>query len=260
MGSTAGVIRKGSRMKFDTDKVMEMMNLEGPEKQDETSELAVIQRMLNLKNARLLELGCGAAEKTRQIAETTDVSEIVAVEIDSIQHEKNLRIDDLPKVTFKSYGAEEIPEEDGSFDVVMMFKSLHHVPSDKMDDALLEIRRVLKPGGYAYFSEPVFAGEFNEIMRVFHDEESIRRQAFEALTRTVARRNLALNEEYFFKSRIKLQSWEQYEKGIKSITHTEHSVTSDQLAEAKQRFLQHETDRGFVFAIPNRVDLLQKSA
>jgi ubiquinone/menaquinone biosynthesis C-methylase UbiE len=234
------------------------MQLAGPDQQDLTSELNVIRRMLNLGGARLLELGCGAAEKTRLIAKLGEAGELVAVEIDPIQHEKNLGVKDLPTVTFKSYGAEEILEPDNSFDVVLMFKSLHHVPLDRMDDALLEIARVLKPGGHAYISEPVFAGKFNEVMRLFHDEEIVRRHAFEAMSRSVEKCNLALKEEYFFRNRLKLESWDQYEHGILNVTHTDHCLSSDTLAEVKRRFLSHQDDQGFSFDIPNRVDLLQK--
>ena len=78
------------------------MQLMGPEQQDTTEEIHVLTRML--------ELGCGGAEKTRQIAELTGVEEVVAAEVDQIQHEKNLLIEDLPKVTFASFGAEAIED------------------------------------------------------------------------------------------------------------------------------------------------------
>ena len=38
------------------------MQLIGPEQQDSTGELGVIKRMLPLTDAKVLELGCGAAE------------------------------------------------------------------------------------------------------------------------------------------------------------------------------------------------------
>ena len=234
--------------------------IEGPEDQALTSELKVISRMLDLKGASILELGCGAAEKTRAIAERTEVASITAVEIDPIQHTKNLKIVDLPKVTFKSYGAELIPEADNSFEAVLMFKSLHHVPVASMDQALKEICRVLKPGGLAYISEPVFAGEFNEIMRLFHDEEIVRRHAFNAVSRAVNSEILELKEEYFFKNVIRLASFDQYLAGILGVTHTDHQVTEETLTEVKRRFLKHETEEGYVFQIPNRIDLLRKPA
>jgi len=236
------------------------MKLIGPGEQALTSEMKVINRMLNLPGARVLELGCGGAEKTRAIVERTEVASITAVEIDPVQHDKNLTITDLPTVTFKSYGAQNIDEEDNSFDIVIMFKSLHHVPKDDMDLALREIHRVLKPGGFAYFSEPVFAGEFNEIMRLFHDEELVRQQAFDALVRAVDNKVMGLEEEYFFKNIIRLPSFEIYLDNVLGVTHTNHQLDPPTIVEVKRRFMKHESAEGFVFQVPNRVDLLRKAA
>ncbi len=236
------------------------MNLTGPADQLIEKELDVIERMLPLDAARVLELGCGAADKTRAIAERTAVANITAVEIDAIQHEKNLRITDLPKVEFQSYGAEDIQANDSSFDVVMMFKSLHHVPGDCLDQALREICRVLKPGGFAYISEPVFAGAFNEIMRLFHDEEVVRREAFNAVERAIDNHVFDLKEEYFFKNRMRLESFEQFEAGMLNATHTDHQLNDATLGEVKARFQKYESNEGFVFEVPNRIDLLLKPA
>lgn len=234
------------------------MRVEGPGDQPLREEMDVIQELLPLDGARVLELGCGAAEKTRQIAEQTGVVEIVAAEVDQIQHRKNLDAGALPGVTFKSYGAEAIAEPDASFDAVVMFKSLHHVPLDRMDQALEEIRRVLKPGGLAYFSEPVFAGEFNEILRLFHDESAVRRAAFEALCRAVAGGVLVLETEVFFKNVIRLKSFTQFEQGILQATHTEHDLSPALLARVCAKFESYAGKDGYRFEIPNRVDLLRK--
>lgn len=236
-----------------------VMNLKSNSPQEISSELEVINRLLDLDNVSVLELGCGAADKTRQIAEQTAVASITAVEIDSLQHDKNLLITDLPKVTFKSYGAEAIDEASDSFDVVMMFKSLHHVPTESMDQALREINRVLKPGGRAYFSEPVFDGPLNEIMRLFHDEERVRRLAFDALQRAVDSSLFTLEAEVFFDNVIRLKSWEQYRNGILNVTHTDHQLSDQTLAEVQRRFLAHGGEEGFVFETPNRVDVLIKA-
>jgi ubiquinone/menaquinone biosynthesis C-methylase UbiE len=222
------------------------------------NEFEVISSLLPLAGTRILELGCGAAEKTRQIAERSEVAEIVASEVDQRQHEKNLRIGDLPKVTFKSFGAEAIDEPDASFDIVIMFKSLHHVPISLLDSALAEICRVLTPGGLAYISEPVFAGEFNEIIRLFHDESVVRQEAFAAVERVVTDNVLELVEERFFRNVIKLQSFSQFEQGILNVTHTDHDVSPELLTRVRTKFESHRGEDGYVFEIPNRVDLLRK--
>ncbi len=236
------------------------MQLLGPEQQDITDEIDVLTRMLPFDGARVLELGCGAAEKTRQIAELTSVREIVAAEVDQIQHEKNLAIKDLPNVTFTSFGAEAIDAPDASFDIVLMFKSLHHVPLPMLDQAMREIRRVLKPGGLAYISEPVFAGAFNEVIRLFHDESTVRQAAFDAMVRAVDDGVLELSEEYFFKNVVRLQHFGQFEKGILNATFMDHQLSDELVAEVKRRFESHGGPEGYVFEVPNRVDLLQKPA
>ncbi|MDA0790325.1 MAG: class I SAM-dependent methyltransferase [Proteobacteria bacterium] len=238
---------------------MSIMQLSGPEKQPVTDETEVLREMLSWENARVLELGCGAADKTRYIASRLGVEEIVAAEVDQIQHKKNLRLDGLGNVRFESFGAEAIEAEDETFDIVLMFKSLHHVPQTLMPKAMQEIHRVLKPGGLAYFSEPVFAGAFNEIMRLFHDEEVVRAAAFRTIAAAVDEGLFALEREHFFRNRIRMTSWEQYESGILGVTHTNHRLSDETYREVKRRFLASESDEGFVFEVPNRIDLVRKS-
>ena len=137
-------------------------------------EADIYNRLLSLDNKHMVELGCGAANITRNIAESGSNRKISAFEVDEIAHQKNLQIDDLQNVTFGLAGAQDIPLQDESVDVVFMFKSLHHVPVELMSASMQEIRRVLKPGGFAYISEPIFAGKFNDILRLFHDEEIVR--------------------------------------------------------------------------------------
>jgi ubiquinone/menaquinone biosynthesis C-methylase UbiE len=218
----------------------------------------VYESLLPLANAHVLELGCGAAETTREIATSAPGVSITAMEVDLVQHRKNLAIADLPNVTFRPGGAEWIAEGDERFDIVLMFKSLHHVPLKKMDQALVEIARVLKPGGLAYFEEPVFDGDYNEIMRLFHDEGFVRAAAFEALERAVRSGRMALVTEKFFLTPKRFRDWAHFEKKILEETHTEHRPTPEQWAEAKDRFMRAMTADGAVFMAPMRVDVLRK--
>jgi len=234
------------------------MHLSGPAEQPLLNEFEVLRELLPFEGARVLELGCGAAEKTRLIAERTGVAQIVAAEVDAIQHARNLAISDLPKVEFRSFGAEAIEAPDASFDIVLMFKSLHHVPIARMDQALLEIHRVLRPGGLAYISEPVFAGEFNGVLRLFHDESVVRREAFAAVERAVQKGLLTLAEERFFRNPLKLASFAQFEQGVLNVTHTEHRITPELLERIRARFEGYRGPDGWFFEIPNRVDLLRR--
>ncbi|MFV2005240.1 MAG: class I SAM-dependent methyltransferase [Gammaproteobacteria bacterium] len=222
-------------------------------------ESEVYNRLLSLDNKHTLELGCGSAEITRNIATSGSGRKITALEVDEIAHEKNLLITDLPNVTFALAGAQEIPLEDESVDVVFMFKSLHHVPLELMQAAMHEIRRVLKPGGLAYISEPVFAGDFNEILRLFHDEQKIREAAFNTVRNAVDDGLFELVDEIFFNSPMAFESFSEFEDIVINATHSHHVLDEELFAVVKQRFEQHVGDDGAQFLMPIRVDLLKKS-
>lgn len=220
----------------------------------------IYQRLLSLDDSDILELGCGNAEITRSIASGGQNRRITALEVDAIAHEQNLQIKDLPNVTFALAGAEDIPLEDGSVDVVFMFKSLHHVPVELMEQSLAEIHRVLRPGGKAYISEPVYAGDFNDILRLFHDEKAVREAAFDALEKAVDNGTFELVEEVFFRTPMDFEDFADFEKRVIGATHTEHRLDAALHRTVRERFEAHMTDDGVRFLMPIRVDLLRKPA
>ncbi len=222
------------------------------------TELDVMEQCLPLRGARVLELGCGQAWTTRQMAERFRPASIIATEVDRIQHEKNLLIDDLPGVRFVYGGAQEIDLPDSDVDIVVMLKSLHHVPVELMDVGLREIHRVLKPGGVAYISEPVYAGDFNEIMRLFHDERVVREAAFEALCNAVQAGLFTCDRQIFFNAPGHYRDFAEFDERMLQVTHTEHRIDADLYRRIEAAFNRHMTDSGAHFQRPSRVDLLRK--
>lgn len=218
----------------------------------------IYENKLSLDNKHLLELGCGKAYVTRKIVTTGTGRSIVATEVDEIQHEKNLQIDDLPNASFKLAGGENIPEDDATFDIVFMFKSLHHVPLESMDDTLQEIHRVLKPGGLAYLSEPVFDGDFNEVLRLFHDEEMVREAAFNAIKEAINQGLFQLQEEIFFNAPRHYENFEDFENRLINVTHENHQLPEALLQRVRQQFSKHMTENGADFLTPARVDILRR--
>jgi len=221
------------------------------------AESEIWNELLALDGADILELGCGTAELTRQIAASCSGCRITAMEVDEIQHEKNLQIADLPNVHFVAGGAEAIPAEDDSFDIVFMFKSLHHVPPDQMDMAMNEIRRVLKTGGYAYVSEPICAGNFDEILCLFHDEKEVRKAAFEAVKAAVEDGRFRLVDEVFFQSRMFFRDFTDFEEKVIAVTHSNHQLSDALYEPVRQSFNMVMTANGAHFLMPIRVDLLE---
>jgi SAM-dependent methyltransferase len=211
--------------------------------------------------ARALELGCGTARQTRLLAAGGRFASILALEVDRIQHEKNLALDDLPGVRFALGGAQDIPAPDASVDAVFLFKSLHHVPIDLLGRAFMEMHRVLAPGGLVYISEPVFGGDYNEILRLFHDEETVREAAFEATRAAVEEGLFTLKSQTFFRSKVKYKSFADFEQKVIQVTHTEHRLSLALYEQVRAKFEAHlQADgSGASFLAPFRVDLLRKA-
>ncbi len=235
-----------------------MMKICDPDNATVCEERTVYEALLPLAGARVLELGCGRADKTRAIAGRA--ASILALEVDAVQLARNQAGNTLAHVTFAHGGAEAIPAADASIDVVLMFKSLHHVPVALMDRALAEIARVLRPGGLAYLSEPVYAGAFNAILSLFHDEKAVREAAFAAVERAVASGRMELVEQRFFRTPISYASFEQFEERILKVTHTDHRLPPELYQKVRAAFMAHMTPQGAFFETPVRVDLLRRPA
>ncbi len=221
-------------------------------------EAEVYESLLEFDGAKVLELGCGKADHTRNIAQAHPSATIVAAEVDRIQHAKNLAAAPLANVNFADFGAESIPLTDASVDVVMMFRSLHHVPLDQMDTALREIHRVLRPGGHAYISEPVFAGAFNELTRIYNDEELVRSAAFDAVCRAVDGSLLDFITETFFLTRLRYRDFAEFAKNHLESTHSVRNVTDEQSNAVERLFNTYLGPDGASFTQQVRVDLLRK--
>jgi ubiquinone/menaquinone biosynthesis C-methylase UbiE len=223
-----------------------------------SDETAFLASLVPLEGARVLELGCGKAEFARRLAERTPIASVTAFEVDEIQHRKNLESPRPERLEFAYGGAEKIGLPDASVDGVVMMKSLHHVPLDLLDQALREIARVLKPGGWFYASEPLFAGELNEVVRLFHDEQKVRAAAYEALKRAAKQGVLREEREIHFTMPVRYTGFEQFEQNTIRATHTHHNLSPELFAEVRRRFERHVTPEGAKFMRPMRVNLMRK--
>jgi SAM-dependent methyltransferase len=234
------------------------MRINDPDAYHTETDLDAIARLLDLRGARVLELGCGDARNTRALVERLGAGEVIATEVDRIQLEKNLARDDLPRVRFRYGGAEAIVEPDASVDAVFMFKSLHHVPQTLMDQSLAEIHRVLRPGGAACFIEPVYWGEFNALMSMIHDEEQVRAAAFAALERAVAAGRFRCEAEVFVQVPGRYPSWDAFAGRFLEVTHTELAIDDARRDLIRAAFERHLGPDGAHFLKPHRIDLLRK--
>jgi SAM-dependent methyltransferase len=223
-------------------------------------ELDLMRRLLPLAGARVADLGCGNAQMARRLAEGRLVASVAALEVDPVQHGRNLAGPASAGLAFHLAGADAIPFPDASFDLALMFKSLHHVPVGRMDAALAEIRRVLAPGGLLYVSEPVFAGPFNEIVRLFHDEGAVRAAALDAIRRAVAGGLFEPVEERHFDAPLAFRDFDDFCERFVRVTHSDITLAGERLEEVRRRFAAHTTPSGARFVRPMRVNLLRRPA
>jgi SAM-dependent methyltransferase len=235
------------------------MRINDPAQYRTAEEPDIVAELIDIRGAEVLELGCGAARMTRLLVERFGAASVLATEVDLVQHEKNHALDDLPQVRFAIGGAEAIDAADERFDVVFMFKSLHHVPVDKMGLAMREIHRVLRPGGAAWFTEPVYWGPFNALLSMIHDEREARQAAFDALASAVERGDFVCEAEIFFQSPGSYPSWDSFAERFLNVTHTALDLDDARRSEIRAAFEQHMTPTGAHFLRPHRVDLLRKA-
>ena len=220
----------------------------------------VLREMLDLKGARLADIGCGDGGLVRFL--TREGAEVTGVEP---QEAQLARARSAPAVAEEDYvlaGAENLPFESGRFDIVVFSNSLHHVPLELIDPALVEATRILKPGGQLYIQEPVAEGPFFELVKPVEDETFVRAKAYEALKAAAEGPELEEMLEYRYVAPAKHSSFEAFADMLVAVdprrkdrleTHRE-SLRAAFMASADQR------DGEYWFDTSIRVNLLRKTS
>ena len=223
-----------------------------------TDEIDILAELLPAPGPRVIELGCGAARMARQMLQRWPDMTYVGLEVDAIQHARNLQ-DPPAHMRFVAAGAQNIPCEDGQFDLALMLKSLHHVPLDAMDRALAEVARVLRPGGHLYVSEPVYDGPLNEITRLYNDEGAVRAAAQAALDRALASGQWEAAAERHFAVPVRYADFADFERRMLDVTYAERHLDDDLREQVRARFAAHVGPEGAHFQRPMHVRLLRKA-
>ncbi|MFO1457223.1 MAG: class I SAM-dependent methyltransferase [Steroidobacteraceae bacterium] len=222
------------------------------------NELDLLESLVPLAQARILEAGCGAARLARELLQRHPGAELTGIEVDDRQHAKNLA-DPAPRLTFLRAGAQQVPFPDASFDGALMLKSLHHVPRPLMAQALGELARVVRPGGWLYVSEPVYAGDFNEVIRIFNDEREVRAAAQQAVDAAAAAGPWRQVEERRFVAPGKFRDFAEFQQRIVNSTFADHRLDEATLARVRAAFEPHVGPDGANFTVPVHVRLLRRA-
>ena len=98
---------------------------------------------------RVLEIGCGTGNLLLTAKQTQPDATVVGVDPDLAalaRARRKGRRRGLAVQLDRGY-ADELPYADDSMDVVLSSFMIHHVPADRREPAMREVRRVLGPGG-----------------------------------------------------------------------------------------------------------------
>ncbi|MBW2598743.1 MAG: class I SAM-dependent methyltransferase [Deltaproteobacteria bacterium] len=141
----------------------------------EKIEIGMIERFVDLKGSRVLEVGCGDGRLTVLLAGKS--GELVAIDPDDaciVEARRNIK-----SVDFRVGSGEAMEFEDGSFDLVMFTMSLHHHTDCAL--ALREAHRTLGKDGRLVLLEPAVDGEIQRLYHLFVDETQAIEKALGAI-------------------------------------------------------------------------------
>ncbi len=108
-------------------------------------------RLHNICRGTVVDLGCGYGAYVRALSPFAN--KVIGVEVEETRLQKAIEINkNRTNVVFLHYDGERIPLASESVDNVIMIEVLEHVKNDLK--TLLEINRILKPGGGLLLSVP----------------------------------------------------------------------------------------------------------
>lgn len=220
-------------------------------------ELDLLDGLVPLAGLSIVELGCGAAALARDLLDRHPDSRLTGLEVDERQHAKNVAAPH-PRLQILPGGAQAIPCPDAAYDLALMLKSLHHVPTPLMAQALGEVARVLRPGGHLYVSEPVYAGPLNDVVRLFNDEGIVRAAAQAALDDALRTGRWEQTAERRFCVSVRFADFADFERRMMRPTYADHRIDDALLATVRAALEPHLGPEGARFTRPMHVRLLRR--
>ncbi len=199
---------------------------------------------------RIIDVGCGEGRLTRALAalgaRVTGCDPFIA---ETAWTEHGAGSYRLVKAT-----ADAIPEPDHQADLVLFVFSLHHVPGEKLEAALAEARRLLRPSGRLYVAEPLAQGPHQYIMELFHDETPVRKAAAAALAR-FARPHFATDEVLSYTDKRSFADFDAFaDRMIANMRFNGYTEDAVLAPDVRRRFAETHAAHGGRFDQPVRVD------
>jgi len=203
-----------------------------------------------VQGMRVIDIGCGEGQLTRALAklgaQVTGYDPFITETEPTAHGAGSFRLAKAP--------ADAIPEPDHAADLVLFVFALHHVPGAKLEAALTEARRLLRPPGRLYVAEPLAQGPHQYVMELFHDETAVRKAAAEALAR-FARPHFATDQISTYTDVRSYSDFDAFsERMIANMRFNGYSKEAVLAPAVRSRFDQTYAAHGGRFDQPVRID------
>jgi hypothetical protein len=116
---------------------------------------------------------------------------------------------------------------------------------------------VLRRGGHLYVSEPVYGGAFNDLVRLFNDEQAVRAAAQAALDDALRRGAWEQVAERRFVMPVRFRDFADFEQRMMRPTFADHHLDDAKVAEVRSAFEPLCGADGAHFERPMHVRLLR---
>jgi len=219
--------------------------------------LEVLTNLVSLAEKSALDIGCGDGSLLRALLRR-GLQEAVGLEPAPQQLQRATAGEPLPNLRFLPGGGEALDFPAESFDLVIFFNSLHHLPVEVMDQALREAGRVLREDGCLYIAEPLAEGAHFDLMRPVDDETEVRRVAYERLSAAAGGPFEQLTE-LRYDAPVRYVDYNAFRRQIEAVD-PERTALFERFDERlRQDFeeLGEKDETGYLFSQPMRVNLLQ---
>jgi ubiquinone/menaquinone biosynthesis C-methylase UbiE len=219
---------------------------------------SVLSENLVLDKLEVVDVGSGAGDLVRYM--TSQGARVTGLECGALQLEKARSYPLTGDEVYLEGVGQEMPFADASFDVVIFFKSLHHVPVEHMATALDEASRVLRSAGTVYVAEPIAAGSGFELHAPIDDETSVRAAAYDAIKSAVTR-GFTQVLEIFYQTVYHYADFDAFKEEMIRIEPRRRDLFTALEGDLRKTFdrLGVAEESGMRFEQPMRVNLLKKA-